>query len=146
MLELYNESNHDSTDKPFILTAGVNIVSETVFDYPKKFITEKTMQAILNNRPFVIIGPSGTLEYLRSKGLKTFDHIFDESYDLIQDPNQRLEAIMNLVKKISAYPISDIKQMVSKATDVILHNHAKIVTLRKNLNKQAKDCIIRICQ
>ena len=141
-----NESNHDSTDKPFILTAGVNIVSETVFDYPKKFITEKTMQAILNNRPFVIIGPSGTLEYLRSKGLKTFDHIFDESYDLIQDPNQRLEAIMNLVKKISAYPISDIKQMVSKATDVILHNHDKIVTLRKNLNKQAKDCIIRICQ
>ena len=135
-----------SSDRSFILNAGVNIVSDTIFDYPRKFITEKIFQAILYNRPFIYIGPSGTLEYLRSKGFKTFDNIFDESYDLIEDPNQRLEAIMNLVKNISAYPIGDIKQMITKATDTILHNHNNIVSLRKNLNKQVKDSIIRLCQ
>ena len=135
-----------SSDRSFILNAGVNIVSDTIFDYPRKFITEKIFQAILYNRPFIYIGPSGTLEYLRSKGFKTFNCIFDESYDLIEDPNQRLEAIMNLVKNISAYPIGDIKQMITKASDVIFHNHNKIVSLRKNLNKQVKDSIIRLCQ
>ena len=135
-----------SSDRSFILLAGVNIVSDTIFDYPKKFITEKIFQAILYNRPFIYIGPSGTLKYLRSKGFKTFDNIFDENYDLIEDPNQRLEAIMNLVKKISTYPISDIKQMITKSTDTILHNHNNIVSLRKHLKTQVKDSIIRLCQ
>ena len=135
-----------SSDRSFILLAGVNIVSDTIFDYPKKFITEKIFQAISYNRPFIYIGPSGTLKFLRSKGFKTFDNIFDENYDLIEDPNQRLEAIMNLVKKISTYPISDIKQMITKSTDTILHNHNNIVSLRKHLKTQVKDSIIRLCQ
>jgi hypothetical protein len=35
--------------------------------------------------PFVIVGTRGSLEYLRSYGFRTFEGIWDESYDSAED-------------------------------------------------------------
>lgn len=48
------------------------------------FITEKTYRPIANGCVFLILGQPGILQYLKSKGIETFDDIFDESYDTTQ--------------------------------------------------------------
>lgn len=45
------------------------------------FITEKTYRSIANGNIFLILGNPRTLHYLKSKGIETFNDLFDESYD-----------------------------------------------------------------
>jgi hypothetical protein len=43
----------------------------------------------------MLLAAPGNLAYLRSYGFKTFDSVIDESYDLIQDNDVRIEAVVN---------------------------------------------------
>ncbi len=70
-----------------------NVVTETVFYYDKLHLTEKIFKPIVSKQPFMLIAAPGNLEYLRSYGFKTFEGIIDESYDTIQDNDQRIEAV-----------------------------------------------------
>jgi len=58
-------------------TAFLNIVTETNYQtdgYP--FLTEKTFKPIIGMRPFLILGPNGTLDWLHNNGFKTFNSDF----------------------------------------------------------------------
>ena len=65
----------------FLKKAGVYIVSETMFNHPSPYFSEKTVSALLSNRPFIIIGEHGSLRALKQKGYKTFNDMFDETAD-----------------------------------------------------------------
>ena len=115
--------------------SGVYIVSETVFDHPHAEFTEKTVSALLSRRPFVIIGPAGSLRALKKKGYKTFDHVFDESYDDILDPCARMEKIFEVVNHINNTPIDQIKQNVLKCISQLKHNRELALETIKRYNR-----------
>ena len=71
-----------------------HIVTETVFYYDKLHLTEKIFKPIVSKQPFMLLAAPGNLAYLKSYGFKTFDSVIDESYDLIQDPDLRIEAVV----------------------------------------------------
>ena len=106
----------------FLKKAGVYIVSETMFNHPSPYFSEKTVSALLSNRPFIIIGEHGSLRALKQKGYKTFNDMFDESYDNIVDPSSRMESIFELVKDINARSLDEIKENVLKCQDKLSHN------------------------
>lgn len=116
------DRNYDSPYMNVLKKAAFNIVSETVFDFPYPNFGEKTIQPILSKRPFIMIGPYGNLKTLRNKGFKTFHSVIDESYDDIEDPNKRLEAVMNLVLELNNMSQSDLNTMLYNLKDVLLHN------------------------
>lgn len=64
------------------------------------YVSEKTFKPISLGHPFVIFGSTGTLDYLHRVGFKTFDHIIDESYDLVADPIMRLDKIVKVVDNL----------------------------------------------
>jgi len=111
----------------FVKKSAVTIVSESVFNHPYPYFTEKTVSALMTQRPFVIIGPQGSLNTLRQKGFKTFDDIFDESYDKIKDPSARLEAVFELVEQIHRRPLDQIKENVLQCRDKLNHNRKLII-------------------
>ena len=74
---------------------------ETVFDDNKLHLTEKSLRPLACGHPFILVSTPGSLEYLKQYGFRTFSDYFDESYDSIQDPVQRLEAVVNLMKSIA---------------------------------------------
>lgn len=78
-----------------------HVVNETVFYDDKLHLTEKIFQPIVTSRPFVLVAAPGNLAYLRSYGFKTFSDWIDESYDLIQDSDQRLDAIAGVLEDLS---------------------------------------------
>jgi hypothetical protein len=76
------------------------LVTETIFDYPHTFRTEKIYKPILMAHPFVVAANQGYLKDLRAAGFKTFGHLIDESYDRITSPTARIERIIDTVRDI----------------------------------------------
>ena len=116
----------DNIDSPYVEcfhNSAINIISESVFNYPFQYFTEKTISSLLSKRPFILIGPHNSLEYLKNSGYKTFDTIFDESYDQISDPNIRLETIMQLVLDLNKKTQDELNEMVYGIKDILIHNY-----------------------
>jgi hypothetical protein len=99
-----------------------HIVTETVFYHDKLHLTEKIFKPIVSQRPFMLAAAPGNLAYLKSYGFQTFDQWIDESYDLIQDPDQRLQAIVNQTQRLCAMSDSELRQMHQEMQPVLEHN------------------------
>ena len=79
-------------------TSFLSIVNESQYGtYSHCYLTEKTWKAIFNFHPVIIVGAKHSLKYLKERGFDTFGDIFDESYDEIEDGNERLDRILNTV-------------------------------------------------
>jgi hypothetical protein len=78
-----------------------SLVTETIFDYPHTFRTEKIWKPILMDHPFVVAANPGYLRDLQHAGFKTFDSVIDESYDQIDCPHARIDRIIDTVRYIS---------------------------------------------
>jgi hypothetical protein len=85
--------DYESTD--------IEVVLETLFDDPRQQLTEKALRPIACAQPFILASTVGSLEYLRGYGFKTFDSVWDEEYDLIEDPKERLIRIVELMRQIA---------------------------------------------
>lgn len=113
----------------FYSKIGVDIVTETVFNYPYPFITEKTYRAFASMRPFIIVGAYHTLNLIESVGFKTFSAIINEEYDNIKDPELRFIEVCNTIREFVSRPIDTIKQDLSKIADVLEHNQNHLSNL-----------------
>jgi hypothetical protein len=82
---------------------AIEIVLETLFDDDRLHLTEKSLRPIACGQPFILVATHGSLQYLRDYGFKTFDTVWDESYDLIQDPYQRMKAIVEVMRDVSKW-------------------------------------------
>lgn len=102
--------------------AFLHIVTESVFDYPSVFYTEKSIKPIMFKRPFVLLSSPGSLKNLRTMGFQTFDQWWSEDYDNIQDPVDRLVAVMNIVKSICKLSIEQVQDLCLDMQSVLEHN------------------------
>lgn len=80
---------------------AMSVVVETVVDtvLPFPLLSEKIFKPIIFGHPFLLLGCQGSLAWLHDHGFVTYDNIFDESYDDIDDWNQRLDHIYRAVCK-----------------------------------------------
>jgi hypothetical protein len=90
-----------------INATAITVILETVVDGDKIHLTEKVLRPIACGHPFVLVAGPGSLAYLRSYGFRTFDSVFDESYDQQTDTVKRLEMVVQLMKKIQQLTDSD---------------------------------------
>ena len=98
------------------------LITETVADRRRHHLTEKTFKPIALGMPFVMVGTQGSLEYLRSYGFKTFGHIWDESYDTIEDPHQRITAVASLLKSLCDLSVKERIALFDLCRETIEHN------------------------
>ena len=100
----------------------VYVATETVFNYPHSYISEKSFKGITSKRPFIILGAPRCLTVLKDLGYKTFGDYWDESYDSIADPADRMLAVYNLVNDICQKPIEELKDMLLGMQDILDYN------------------------
>lgn len=103
--------------------AFLHVVTETIFNYPHNANGEKTFKPISVFRPFVMVCVPGALQDLRDLGFKTFSDWWDESYDCIQDPTERIYAIVDIVKWVCKQDLDDLKKMLYQMQPVLEHNY-----------------------
>lgn len=77
-----------------------SLVAETCADNEWSFFTEKIVKPILGKRLFVVASGQHYLRNLQSLGFQTFNKVIDESYDSIEDLEQRMQAVCNTVKSL----------------------------------------------
>lgn len=99
-----------------------HIVTETVFYHDKLHLTEKVFKPIVAQRPFILAAAPGNLAYLKSYGFETFDRWIDESYDSIQDPDQRLQAIVDQTQRLCAMTEGELRSMHQEMQPILEHN------------------------
>jgi hypothetical protein len=99
-----------------------HIVTETVFYYNKLHLTEKIFKPIVSKQPFMLLAAPGNLAYLKSYGFKTFDSVIDESYDLIQDPDLRTEAVVDQLHWYCNLAPGEKTNIIQQLEPIIQHN------------------------
>lgn len=97
------------------------LVTETVATGRRHHLTEKTFKPIAMGMPFVIVGTRGSLKYLRSYGFKTFEGIWDESYDDAED-DVRIQRIASLLRSLDELGEQGRQDLFEMALPVIEHN------------------------
>ena len=97
------------------------LVTETVATGKRLHITEKTFKPIAMGMPFVIVGTRGSLKYLQDYGFKTFDGIWDESYDDADD-DVRIERIASLLRSLDELSADAKQDLFDQCMPIIEHN------------------------
>ena len=106
-----------------LMESFVYIVTETCFWETKKHLTEKIFKPIVAKQPFILLGCANNLEYLKSYGFKTFDAWWDESYDGIQDPIARLQAVVDQIENICKVDNETLQNTLVEMQSVLDHNY-----------------------
>lgn len=96
-----------------------SVVSETSVRYGP-WLTEKAFKPMAFRHPFLLQACPGTLEYIKSLGFVTFDNIFDESYDQVQDLESRTKSMLANLQRIDPGQVYDRETL-----ERIEHNHAR---------------------
>ena len=82
--------------RPYI-NSYFSLVSETVFDIPYSFRTEKIWKPIVMGHPWIAAANTGFYRDLRNLGFRTYSHVIDESFDSIENNQDRLDRIVAVV-------------------------------------------------
>jgi hypothetical protein len=124
--EIYIES------APYIDTY-FSLVTETVFDYPYSFRTEKIWKPIAMGHPWIAVANAGYYRDIRNLGFKTFDHLIDESFDQIEDSQKRIERILEVVKDLCN---QDLDKFLASAQNICKYNQQHFEDMRLQVRRE----------
>lgn len=110
-----------------------SLVTETVFDYPYTFRTEKIWKPIAIGHPFIAVANTGYYRDLHHLGFKTFGNIIDESFDKIENNQDRLNRIVAVVKDLCN---QDLPAFIKEAQEVCKYNQQLLAELAPKVRSQ----------
>lgn len=109
-------------------SSKISIVIETLFPYKEEdfHATEKIYKAIAYNKPFIIFGSHLFLKNLRSMGYRTFSPYIDETYDTIENPIDRVNAIIAEMTRINNLSDDALESLVHNCNSVVRWNSNRL--------------------
>ena len=110
-----------------------SLVTETVYEYPYSFRTEKTAKVLAAGHPFIIAAGVGFYRDLRNLGFKTFNNIIDESFDLIENHQDRMDRIYNIVQDLCN---QDLSSFLAECEDICKYNQQHLQELIPRLRSE----------
>ena len=114
------------TPAPYIDTY-FSLVTETVFYYPYSFRTEKIWKPVVMQHPWITVANLGYYRDIRNLGFRTFGHLIDESFDSIENNQDRLERVATVIEDLCA---DDLPAFLAAAEDVCKYNYQLYQELR----------------
>lgn len=108
-----------------LMESFVFLVTETCFFESKTHLTEKIFKPIALKMPFLLLGCAHNLEYLRRHGFITFGDYWDESYDEIEDPVERLRAVVKILQDICSMSPQEQQDMLVSMWPILEHNYQR---------------------
>lgn len=129
-------------NKQIYLDTYLSIVTESIYfqedkNFPSGYLSEKIWKPIGHCQPFILAGPSKSLEHIRERfGYKTFHPYIDESYDLIEDDVERLKLIQIEIDKFSKKTKEEKDQFLNDVKDICLYNQNLFIEYGISVNKR----------
>jgi hypothetical protein len=113
-----------------------SLVTETVFEYPYSFRTEKIAKPLAIAHPWIAVANAGFYRDMRNLGFKTFNSIIDESFDTIDNPQDRLERIITVVQDLVS---SDLPSFLRACEPVCKYNQQHLIELAPHIRAEFPD-------
>ena len=125
----FNINYAQNFNKDIYKKTWVSVITETFYQDPNPvvFFSEKIFKPIRAHHPFIIVGHSNSLKWLKKLGFQTFDKWWDESYDKIENPTARMQKICELLSDISRYDSNDWQKIYTQMQSCLENNYNKII-------------------
>ena len=104
-----------------------SLVTETVFEYPYSFRTEKIWKPLVMGHPWIAVANQGYYRDMRNLGYKTFNHVIDESFDNIENNQDRIQRIATVVEDLCQ---QDLASFLDSCYNVCKYNQERYVEAR----------------
>ena len=115
-----------------------SLVTETVFDYPHSFRTEKIWKPMAMGHPWIAVANAGYYRDMRDLGFQTFGGLIDESFDHIEDNDARLERVAQEVEWLCQ---QDLAKFAREAYNICKYNQELLAHLREITRRELPDRI-----
>ena len=96
-----------------------SIVAETAFYYPYSFRTEKIWKPIMVGHPWIAVTNKGFYRDLQNLGFKTFGKLIDESFDNIENCQERLERVSQVITDLCR---QDLNSFLESSREICYYN------------------------
>jgi hypothetical protein len=136
ILDQYSEviaGENRNTDLPeSLIKLGSKYLFELTFETMTHGLTftpsEKTIRTIVAEKPMVVYAPQHFLKNLRNLGFKTWNDLWDESYDHLEGP-ERYHAIMKLIREVCNWPREQQVKAYQQSREICIHNRLLLLKL-----------------
>lgn len=128
----YNPITIIPQDHLYFKNSLFSVVTETIFTEKKSnnervlkdaiFFSEKIFKPIIMLHPFILLARPYSLKKLRDRGYMTFDGIIDESYDSIEDDDERLHRVVKEIEKLAILTEYEKITFMQKVKSIVEHN------------------------
>ena len=141
-------TKHENQYAPILNNSLVSVVAETGGGTPENipedwpdnswfsyyeegFITEKTFRTIANGHPVIWVAEHGTTKVMQRLGFKTYSEFWDESYDAIRDPVDRINAVIDVLKDLIKLNAQERQELWKRMVPTLQHNQQLIFNLKE---------------
>jgi hypothetical protein len=93
------------------------------------FPTEKTARPIAGTRSWLIYAAPGYIQHLKRMGFRSFDSLWDESYDQLEGP-ARWSAMKQVIQTLIDLDASQLNDILTQAHEIALHNRLHLETVQ----------------
>ena len=132
-LDTFNNASNLFTVPPEFGRAFVNLVSES--NMTPYFLTEKTTKPLYYKKPFLVVSKEGFhTKFLTEFGFKLYDEIFDYSFDLIADQDERIEAVVQEIKRFENHSNSQLQELTTQIENKLEFNQKHLMSLMYDVN------------
>lgn len=110
-----------------------SVVTETVFDYPYSFRTEKIWKPIMMGHPWVAVSNAGFYRDMKKLGFQTFDTLIDESFDSIADHQRRIERAADVIANLAG---QDLVSFLQACEPICKYNQQHFLELAPRIGSE----------
>lgn len=104
--------------KPYI-DSYFSVVTETALEQPYSFRTEKIAKVLCVGHPWICATNRGFYRDLKNLGFRTFGHLIDESFDMIDNHQDRMDRVIERVFDLCQ---QDLGAFLTACQDVCKYN------------------------
>jgi len=113
-----------------------SLVTETVYEYPYSFRTEKTWKPIAIGHPTIFASNYGYYRDFHNLGFRTWGHLIDESFDMIKNVQDRIVRISEVVKDLCS---QDLPAFLAAAEETCKYNQQHLAEMRITVRTEFPD-------
>jgi hypothetical protein len=117
-----------------------SLVTETVFEYPYSFRTEKIWKPIAMGHPWIAVANAGYYKDMHLLGFKSFGKLIDQSFDQIEDPQKRIERIAQVVTDLCN---QNLDEFLDATQDICKYNQEHFANMRLQVRREFPERFFR---
>ena len=104
-----------------------------MFDYPYSFRTEKIWKPVAMGQPWIVAANQGYYRDMHNLGFQTYGHVIDESFDNIENSQDRIERIAQVVEDLCQ---QDLASFLDACYNVCKYNQQHLAEMSQTVRKE----------